>query len=162
MNSFKGPLAQISFGLWFSIAIFVGITGRSWQAFGVYCLIGLFFIGLGLAAEALRSKHKALRTLGLAGCAVALAIFIGGLLAGIERLYLVNADSYPSFLASEKNLASPAELDQLRANECPDEVLTIYEKSNGWVIRCGDFWFDGPTFLSSVDPYQSIRQGESK
>lgn len=159
MKGLKGPLWQISIGLWLGMAVFLGIVGRSWQAFAGYLAFAAFFIGAGLAAEAARSQRKPLRILGKIGCIAAALVIVGAVLNTAERLYLVNADSYPRFLARNLGTADMHTIDRLRANECKDHPVEVFEKKNyTWVMRCGFSWIDGHTYISNADPFRELRK----
>lgn len=155
----KGPLWQISIGLWLSMAIALGIMGRSLSTFGWILAIGAFFVGGGLAGEAARSERKPLRMFGKIASVFFALIIVGAVLNTLERVYLVNAETYPRFLARDMGAADMKAIDMLRAKECKGEPVEIYPKQDEtWVMRCGFSWFNGHTYISSVDPFVESKE----
>lgn len=77
---------------------------------------------------------------------VAALLFVG-VLATIERVYLVNGKAYPRWLADgEVGWVDDAILTKLRATECNNEPIEIFKKDGGLVVlRCGFAWFASPT-----------------
>ncbi|MBA9846847.1 hypothetical protein DEE89_12110 [Ralstonia pickettii] len=75
-----------------------------------------------------------------------------GLVATLERLYLVNGSSYPSFLAEDAGNLDEVGLAKLRATSCKDESVEVYKKDDVWVLRCGFAYYQGHTYISHTDP----------
>jgi hypothetical protein len=148
----RGFSTQLVCGLWLGFAAFAGIVTRSWASLMSIALFGAFLSPQYLPLDAKRQHRWARRVgaLGLSRC-IAGAILLGIALT-IERLYFVNADSYPEFMATRlKGDASDAEV--LKAANCvPMEIL---EKENGWLIRCGLLRINGPVFLTSKFPFSN-------
>jgi hypothetical protein len=85
---------------------------------------------------------------------IALVIIFGALtLNTVERLYLVNGESYPRFLGQ-----GLGDVDFQVVTDLRDQYgsLDIYQKRAGekdiWVIRAGFGWLDGRTFISDTNP----------
>jgi hypothetical protein len=148
----RGFSTQLVCGLWLGFAAFAGIVTRSWASLMSIALFGAFLSPPVFASGCLSAQHRWARRVGALG----LAAFAGAILLGIaltiERLYFVNADSYPEFMATRlKGDASDAEV--LKAANCvPMEIL---EKENGWLIRCGLLRINGPVFLTSKFPFSN-------
>jgi hypothetical protein len=148
----RGFSTQLVCGLWLGFAAFAGIVTRSWASLmSIAALFGAFLCP-SICLWMLKRQHRWARRVGALG----LAAFAGAILLGIaltiERLYFVNADSYPEFMATRlKGDASDAEV--LKAANCvPMEIL---EKENGWLIRCGLLRINGPVFLTSKFPFSN-------
>lgn len=178
MKGLKNQTAQIVIGLWFAMAAFLGTMARSWETFIAFLSVAAFFGGLGFAGVFIsgelfkRSGLKgrfwtfadtAVRAVGYAYLALFFIAIAASLLAGIERLYLVNGDSYPRFLAKNLGTADMHTIDALRAKECKNTGIDVYEKAgNVWVIRCGFSWLDGKTYISNADPYRELRKAAAQ
>ncbi|EMP3151668.1 hypothetical protein WDX82_005125 [Salmonella enterica] len=174
MKGLKNQTAQISIGLWLAMAAFFGTMTRSWETFGAFLAVAVFFGGLGFAGVFISGElfkrsglkgrfwtftDKAVRALGYAYLAFFFIGIAAALVGGLERLYLVNGDSYPRFLAKNLGTADMHTIDALRAKECKGESIDVYEKTgNVWVIRCGFSWIDGKTYVSNADPYRELRK----
>lgn len=156
---FKGPFWQITVGLWLSMAVFFGITGHSWEAFFSMLSMAAFFIGGALAGELTKSQIKALRIAGKIGAIAFFAVLAGVFLMGLERVYLVTADSYPRSLTQNLGTADTKTLDMLQAKECKGKLVEVFAKANNtWVIRCGFLWHESHTYISNADPFREVRQ----
>jgi hypothetical protein len=148
----RGFSTQLVCGLWLGFAAFAGIVTRSWASLMSIAPFRCLFIAPSICLWMLKRQHRWARRVGALG----LAAFAGAILLGIaltiERLYFVNADSYPEFMATRlKGDASDAEV--LKAANCvPMEIL---EKENGWLIRCGLLRINGPVFLTSKFPFSN-------
>lgn len=156
-------LWQVVIGMWLAMAAYIGITARSWNAFLSFVYVAAFFTAWGGANALARSGHKALRVVGFAGrCAFSLVI-LGVLALGIEQLYLVNGESYPRFMAKNIGTADMHTLDRLQETTCEGRMVRVYPKANyTWVIRCGDDWFSGHTFISNADPYRELMKNSKE
>jgi hypothetical protein len=84
--------------------------------------------------------------------AIVLAI---GVLATLERVYLVNGSSYPRLLAEDVGNVDEAGLAKMRATTCKDEPVEVYKKDEIWVLRCGFAYYQGHTYISHTDPMGS-------
>ncbi len=159
MKGIKGFGTQFAIGTWLSLAVCMGIMSRSWSSFWTLAAIGGFFAAGSLAGAATKSPRKPLRVLGRIGLCAFLLVMVGALLNTAERVYLVNADSYPRFLARNLGTADMHTLERLHAKECKGMGIQVYEKTNyTWVIRCGFDWFGGHTYISNADPYRALRK----
>lgn len=158
---------QLSLGAWAAIAVGMGILGRSWETFFSLMAICAFFSFGAAASAALRTKRPAIRLVGVVGTVAFLGVILGGLLSGLERLYLVNGASYPAWLA-KADLGPVNGLDDLlfvgsAANDgrglnvndaaaCRGKSAELHHKSGGVVvIRCGGLmWYDSTTYLAHM------------
>ena len=69
-----------------------------------------------------------------------------GILSVIERLYVVNGNSYPRWLAQgELGRMNDADLLSLRATECKHEPIEVFQKEGFFVLRCGMMLFERST-----------------
>jgi len=154
---------QVGIGLWLAIAVFLGLVQRSWDTFFGFAGVALFFAGVALAGVAIKSKRKPVRVLGALGVIAFVAVIVGLLLSGAERLYLVNGSHYPSFMASDLGAVDSKRMDEIRATSCPNAPLEIFEKGNAqnryWVIRCGFAYYEGHTYISHTHPYANLMHG---
>lgn len=83
---------------------------------------------------------------------IPLGIGIFGLFSVGERLYLINGTQYPRFMAKDLGVVESADLEQLRVSACNGDRLTVYRKTDFWVLRCGYDYFRGHTFITHTDP----------
>lgn len=156
---FKGPFWQISVGLWLSMAVFFGITGHSWETFFSMAGFAAFFIAGSLSGELIKSQIRAVHAAGIVGVIAFFVVIVGGVLIGLERIYLVTADSYPRFLTQNLGTADMKTLDMLRAKDCKGKAVEVFEKANNtWIIRCGFAWYDSHTYVSNANPLRELSQ----
>lgn len=155
---------QINLGALLGCAAFLGILQRSWESFFSVAGIAAFFASGLLAAQMVGSPRRPLHVIGAVGCVAFCAVFIGWILITAERFYLVNGSSYPTFLATDVGHVDSKQVEALRVGEqCHDQVLEIYEKTDFWILRCGYSYFDGHTFIShGAHPFADLTEGETK
>lgn len=79
------------------------------------------------------------------------------LLIGAERLVLVNAPTYPRFLATDLGDGGIERVQALRKSVCKDDSVEIYPKKEAWIVRCGFAYYPGHTYLSHTDPLAANR-----
>ncbi|MDN7664056.1 hypothetical protein [Burkholderia cenocepacia] len=160
MNEMKRFWFQLTIGGWLGMGAFAGIVGRSWGSFGVFAAIAAYFFAIGAGREAGRSTRPPVRIAGNVVWAACALLFVGAALLAVERLYLVNGGSYPSFLAHDLGAASYSTLEKLRLNECKGEGMEVYRKGDDrYVIRCGFSWIEGHTYISTANPYADVLKG---
>lgn len=152
MVKIRGFSTQLVCGLWLGFGAFAGIVTRSWASLMSIALFGAFFIAPSIFLWMIKRQHRWTRRAGALGLAAFACAILLGIALTIERLYVVNADSYPEFMATRlKGDASDAGI--LKAANCvPMEIL---EKKNGWLIRCGLLRINGPVFLTSKPPFSN-------
>jgi hypothetical protein len=75
-----------------------------------------------------------------------------------ERVYLVNAASYPRFLATDLGNVDAARITELRKTACKDDPIEVYPKNGFWVLRCGFAYYQGHTYISHSDPFAEYRK----
>jgi hypothetical protein len=75
--------------------------------------------------------------------------FAGIGLTVIERLWLVNGNSYPSWLATSANVPAGADASlYLHGHACSGNgPVWVYEKPRSVVLRCGEWWPFAKTFV---------------
>lgn len=155
----KNSINQLCLGLWLAMGVALGIIGRSWENFFGLACVAVFF-GIGFWASAARkAKRESGAKSGLADTVSILyvlslsCVVVASLLFTLERVYLVNGDGYPKFLASG-DLGSVEETGLFGAADavCRNGVMSeIYIKPNNRaLIRCGMFWYQGKTYTASV------------
>lgn len=83
-------------------------------------------------------------------------LVIAALALGVaERVYLVNGSSYPSWMAgAELGEVAMARIVALWNSECRHCPVEVFRKSNGAVLRCGDFWFMPSTRTYFADTFR--------
>ncbi|HCM7206548.1 TPA: hypothetical protein N3202_004481 [Salmonella enterica subsp. enterica serovar Typhimurium str. D23580] len=95
---------------------------------------------------------KALKT------ALLVAFAAAAVLVTAERVYLVNAPSYPRFLATDLGNVGAARVAELRKTACKDDPIEVYAKNGFWVLRCGFAYYQGHTYISHSDPFAEYRK----
>jgi len=141
---------QFIIGFWASAAVGLGILSRSWETTLSIAAVGSFFIVGGWAIHSLRSDNPLIRRLANILAAAVFIIFVFGILSVIERLYLVNAPTYPKWLVQRDiGALTNNQLMEFYVAECKGMGAEMHEKENGTaVIRCGGMmWYDGHTYL---------------
>lgn len=150
MVKIRGFSNQLVCGLWLGFAAFAGIATRSWSSFQSIALFGAFFFLPSILFWLLKRQHKWVRRIGALGLAAFACSVLFAIALTIERLYVVNADSYPEFYATRLK-GDDSDAAALNAAKCvPMEVM---QKKNGWLIRCGLLRINGPVFLTSKPPF---------
>ncbi|MFN9473238.1 hypothetical protein [Acidovorax sp.] len=147
---------QLLIGLVLSVATALGIMMQSSSLALATLMLGAFFLVPGLFARGVTSTSKSVARFSYAVAAVWLIAFFGGILGTAERIYYVNGNSYPRWLASG-GLASADEMDALRQGECKGRgPLEISEKADGlFVVRCGTMWWESKTYLADFNPVRT-------
>lgn len=151
---------QLSIGLWLALAVGIGILSRSWEAAAAPLLAGTFFLAPTFAWRGIGVTNAPLRIVSwlvVIGWVIAFLMMFFGT---VERLYYVNGDSYPRWLATGE-LQKPANganvIDELRNGPCKDAGIEITGKRDGvYVIRCGFSWYDSKTYLANFDPMPTL------
>lgn len=150
MVKIKGFSSQLGTGLWFGFAAFAGIQTRSWNSVLSIVSVGCFFAVPAICGAMVKHQRKTIRRFGQVG----LAAFGGAVLLAmaltVERLYAVNAVSYPELLATRLK-GDDSDAAVLQSAQCVP--MEVWEKTNGWLIRCGLTWLNGPVFLTSKHPF---------
>jgi len=144
---------QLLVGVWLSVAVALGILLRSSGAATSAIITGAFFLAPVFAYRLLKSPRPVVRYGSMAVAVAWLAVFAGSVLSIAERLYYVNAPSYPTWLASGE--LSPGEsLEELRSHACKGRgPLEISQKADGvFLVRCGLMWYDSKTYIAHFDP----------
>ncbi|WP_322075481.1 hypothetical protein [Burkholderia cenocepacia] len=156
MKIFRSFVFQFGIGMILSFGVMSAMESRSWSGFLGAGAVALFFVVFASGRAALDAKKKSVNVAGLVVCASCLLVIVGLLLNGVERIYLVNGDSYPRFLARDAGALNYEGLDRLHKTQCQHEFMEVYQKSDFWVIRCGMMYLQGHTFVSSTNPYAEL------
>jgi hypothetical protein len=146
-------LDKIFIGLWFVLAIIFGLLLKSWGIAFAFLLFAAFFTAGNWACSSLNVSNVVLRWIARVVASCFFLVIIGGVLLMIERLYLVNGQSYPAWLAKrDLGTIDRAQLLQLYGTDCPGMGAEINMKSDNLaVIRCGGMtWLDGHTYIARM------------
>jgi hypothetical protein len=145
---------QLSIGAWLSMAAAFAILSRSPETAGLILIMGGIVMLPLLAMRGITSARKPLRWLSVVIVAAVTALMVIGLLSVIERVYVVNGSSYPSWLASGKlGDVDDAAVDHLRATACQNKTIEIFQKDHFVVLRCGFAWYEPSTRTFIADSY---------
>lgn len=144
---------QIAIGLWLSLAAVISIESHTLNGIGLWSLMGAVLIGPGIAARYLKLPNRSRIGTKLAGLALILALGCVALavFTGVERLLLVNADSYPRWMATGvlPGKVTGEQVGDLHKTSCKGEPIEILRKSDGYVLRCGLWWPGSHTYLAA-------------
>lgn len=144
------------------VATYMGVAARSWGVVVPMLLLAGLVCGdllvYGIALGLSRVAGRIVKRDDLFAVCYRLSgfVFLGGVLfmlvSPAERLYLVNADTYPQWLTTNIGRLDMARLQQLREQRgpCHEQPAEIFRKQNGWVVRCGWFPFSQTYFADSV------------
>jgi Na+/melibiose symporter-like transporter len=145
---------QIATGLWGSLAVALGIWGRSWEAMTGPLMAGVIGFIPVIALSGVKSERSGVRAASrILGWAF-LVFMLFGLFNVVERIYLTNGASYPRWLATAELKVDRTAWKHLRIEECRNEAIEVLEKDNGsYVLRCGMFWYNSKTFITSLNPF---------
>lgn len=148
MNLFSKFTNQILLAILLGVLTFLSIVGQTFTLLLSALLIYCFFAFGALSLHAITANKKPLRVLGVVGIVSFALVIIGTLLNTLERGYLVNGDSYPTFLGTDIGQVDLTKFIDLTETECKGMGAGSYAKENGIVVvRCGDSWFSGKTFI---------------
>lgn len=139
-------------GLSLAFPLYLGIVSRSLSS-GLTILLFEGFLALPLLAGWLIKKPTpaARRIGGVIITGWLLYILFYGLQV-LERFYLVNASTYPTWLAGfQENVSDPM---------CESGFAQIFEKENGVLLRCGFTWTEGKTVF--IGNPASLERGEDE
>ncbi len=134
-------------GAWIGGILYVAIGERSFNAaisLGAMMAFGVVPLLCSFLKDSPRLGWLVLRRVLMIGWTLTVC---WGLLVGIERLYFVNADTYPRWLASpaKTNIEDP--MQDVCKKKGQGYIRFIERKSNGTFIRCGELWSWGNTYL---------------
>lgn len=145
---------QLAIGAWLSMAAAFAIMSRSAQTASSILIVGAIFTAPMFATRGIKSAHKLLRWLSIAIIVGVSAFMLAGLLSTIERVYLVNGKTYPRWLArGELGRVDDAALGRLRATDCKNDPIEIFQKDGFVVLRCGFAWYEPSTKTFIADSY---------
>lgn len=141
---------QLALGGWLGMALFSSIMQRSLSAGVGFVVIGLFFSVPLFAQRGFLSSSKIIRWVAQSGRALFICTLFVVLLTGVERAYLLEADTYPAWLATDHIAAiDTKDLAKIRSEYCAkNDPIEILPKANGvQVLRCGFNWLTASTFV---------------
>jgi hypothetical protein len=145
---------QLIAGAWLSLAVAYGLLSRS--ASSAFALMGagaVFTLPI-FASRGARSPRGALRLLSRAVLAAFAVFMVVMVLATVERVYLVNGDSYPAWLASGRlGKVTDGDIEQLRRTSCSHDPIEVLQKKGYVVLRCGFAWYEPSTKTYIADSY---------
>ena len=145
---------QLAIGTWLSMAAAFAIMSRSAQTAGSILTVGAIFTAPMFAARGIKSAHKLLRWLSIAIMVGVSAFMLVAVLSTIERVYLVNGKTYPRWLArDELGRIDEAAIDHLRATECKNDPIEVFQKDGFVVLRCGFAWYEPSTKTFIADSF---------
>ncbi len=147
------PLEQFSIGAWFALAVGMGIMSKSWETFFSFVAIGCFFASGMWATRGRKSPRPAIRAVAVGINVFFFGVLVSGLVFVAERLYLVNGDTYPAWLATaDLGTVSKQELLRSPGAKCVGKGGEFIQKSGGLVVfRCsGTLWYESHTYIAHV------------
>lgn len=145
---------QLAIGAWLSMAAAFAIMSRSAQTAGSILTVGAIFTAPMFAARGVNSTRALLRWLSIAVIVGVAAFMLVGVLSVFERVYLVNGKTYPRWLArGELGRVDDAAMGRLRATECTNAPIEVFQKDGFVVLRCGFAWYEPSTKTFIADAY---------
>ncbi|MGL5384943.1 MAG: hypothetical protein ACRDCA_03640 [Serratia sp. (in: enterobacteria)] len=91
------------------------------------------------------SRHRLSRLIGKSMLWVYAAIFACAAVLAAERLWLINGDSYPTFMGTVYQKFDIPTYEAIP--DCAKGGGDWFEKSGKTVIRCGSDWLTGTTII---------------
>lgn len=146
-------LDQVLVALWLTLAVVCGVIIKSWSLSAGILALGVFCTAPALLKPWLNSSSLPVRTAGQGVFALWLLALAVVLISGAERLYWVNARSYPLWLSSGE-LPTGTDTGRLRNEQCKDlGPIEIVQKVDGlYFLRCGDMWLSSKIYYSAANP----------
>lgn len=138
---------------WLALAIVCGVVTKSWSLPAGILAVGTFFTAPLVLKPWVASSSRPKRSVGMGLGTIWLLALAVVLISGVERLYWVNANSYPLWLSSGE-LPAGTDLGRLRNEQCKElGPIEIAQKSDGlYFLRCGDLWLSSKIYHSNVNP----------
>jgi hypothetical protein len=133
-------------GMWIGGILYVAIGERSVNAaisLGAMMAFAVVPLLCSYLKDSPRLSWIVLRRVLLIGWALTLSWVV---LATIERLYFVNADTYPRWLAKPVTMNLEDPLHDFCKQNGQGYIRFIERKSNGTFLRCGELWEWGNTY----------------
>lgn len=153
----KRWLDQTIFGLWCAMGVGLGILSRSWETFGSFMMVACFLASGTWAARSLKAENVVVRRGATTIATIYILLVAFGFVMTIERLYLVNGSSYPSWLATkdlgefkDDGKGNFTQISDFSKKNCPGGGMEVDVKENGLVVmRCGGIlWYESDTFTA--------------
>ncbi|MGE4843428.1 hypothetical protein [Yersinia enterocolitica] len=163
MTLFSKFSNQLLLAVLLGVLTFLSIVGQTFtlllSALFIYCFMGF----AALSLKAITAERKPVRMLGVVGTVIFALVILGTLLNALERGYLVNGDSYPTFLGTDIGRVNLTKFINLTETECKGMGAGSYAKANGIVvIRCGNSWFSGKTFIGHTTTPDDLSKEDVK
>lgn len=111
-------------------------VGQPGFALGFVAAVVLFTVPAYAFTASPRRKLYA-RTLSLGGALACISVLMVLTVSTFERVYLINARSYPAWLTAGNLGKLDANTTSKLRNERCTEPLEILKKEDGYVVRCG-------------------------
>ena len=149
---------QFVIGLWLSCAIGMGIMVRTTAPVIEMLIMGAFLTAPLFLCRGLRSSSYCVRGILKMALIAWFSLFIAGILIAVERVYFMNATTYPHWLASGE-LKPGDSLKALREGDCKGRSpMLIFGKADGiFVIRCGETWTNSKTYIAHFNPTENAQ-----
>lgn len=141
----KGFWFQINIGLFLSLGVGSGLLQRNWSTFWDFFYVAQFFAILYLACSLSPSQNRYIRAISKSMIWAYAAFFACAAVLAAERLWLINGDSYPSFMGTFYQKFDIPTYEAIP--DCSEGGGDWFEKSDKTVIRCGSNWLTGTTII---------------
>ncbi|MGQ6550941.1 hypothetical protein ACUNEV_25905 [Serratia sp. IR-2025] len=141
----KGFWFQINIGMFLSLGVGFGLLQRNWSTFLGFFYVALFIAVLYLVSHLSTSRNRFSRAFGKIMLWVYAAFFACVALLTVERLWLINGDSCPSFMGTVYQKFDIPTYEAIP--DCSKGGGDWFEKSDKTVIRCGSNWLTGTTII---------------
>lgn len=156
---------HVSLGLWLGFAAYIAIAGRSASAGLNILTIGAFFAVPAICIAVRKWRWKWAKPLAALALVLWWAVILYGVSRLVDRLYIVNASTYPVWLATSVTV-TPEQATAIGGSDSLCQGLGVgefYRKENGVFLQCGAFQWWGKTFyIENYDEAYSAWQSENK
>ncbi|WP_420170721.1 hypothetical protein ACN99C_26895 (plasmid) [Pseudomonas alloputida] len=126
--------------------LFFGISEKSWAVFQSSLLIAAFAAAPFLGSQ-LKDLGGLFRLLGRGLQWAWLLLILWSIVAVADRLYWVNANTYPTWLSRSVTISKEMALsDKIYASVCTETYAWLEHKQNGHFMRCGDAFWPATTY----------------
>lgn len=146
-------LDSLAMGALCAMGATFAVLSASVDGLSAFVLLAAFLALPGMARDLLASGGQRERRLGKAVLAAFFVVVALGVAAVAERLYFTNADTYPSWAATQLDGGWDAPHNRqlvLKACEGRGGVMVIQKDEGHVVMRCGFSWAPGNTFIADV------------
>lgn len=146
-------LDSLAMGALCAMGATFAVFSASMDGLSGFVLLAGFLALPGMARDLLVSGEQRGRRIGKALLAVFFVVVVLGVAAVAERLYFTNADTYPSWAATQLDGGWDDPRNRqlvLKACEGRGGVMVIQKDEGHMVMRCGFSWAPGNTFIANV------------